>query len=182
MFFLRKSSLERLPVAMSGVRMGERALQLGIDDPPLVGAIAAKVGLSGHAAVAVRSESEAASARMAAEKAGVLMEVQVQSGPALPFENHSFDVIVLHAAQGQAGHASEAERPIALKEAHRVLRAGGRLVVVEGGSTSRAIPFLRSKPAFSEPATVIQALTTAGFRAARILAEQEGYRFSEGLK
>jgi SAM-dependent methyltransferase len=177
MFFLRKSSLERLPVAMSGVRMGERALQLGVDDPSLVGAIAAKVGLSGHAAVAVRNESEADG-----EKAGVLIEIQMQSGPTLPFESDSFDVIVLHASPRQASQVAEAERPLVLKEAHRVLRAGGRLVVVEGGSGSRAIPFLRSKPAFSDPATVIQTLNTAGFRAARILAEQEGYRFSEGLK
>jgi SAM-dependent methyltransferase len=182
MFFLRKSSLERLPVAMSGVRMGERALQLGVDDPSLVGAIAAKVGLSGHAAVAVRNESEAASARVAGETAGVLIEVQMQSGPTLPFESDSFDVIVLHASPRQASQVAEAERPLVLKEAHRVLRAGGRLVVVEGGSGSRAISFLRSTSAFSDPATVIQTLNTAGFRAARILAEQEGYRFSEGLK
>ena len=49
MFFLRKSGLEQLPVAMSGVRMGERALQIGIDDRSLAGVIAAKVGLSGSA-------------------------------------------------------------------------------------------------------------------------------------
>jgi hypothetical protein len=42
MFFLRKSSLEQLPVAMSGVRMGERALQVGIADRSIAGAIAAK--------------------------------------------------------------------------------------------------------------------------------------------
>ena len=35
MFFLRKSTLERLPVVMSGVRMGERALPIGIADPAL---------------------------------------------------------------------------------------------------------------------------------------------------
>jgi hypothetical protein len=33
-----------------------------------------------------------------------------------------------------------------------------------------------------ESATVVTALTTAGFRAARPLAEREGYRFTEGLK
>ena len=38
MFFLRKSTQEALPVAMSGVRMGERALQIGIDDPAVAGA------------------------------------------------------------------------------------------------------------------------------------------------
>ena len=81
MFFLRKSTLERLPVAMTGVRMGERALQMGIEDPSLVGAIAAKVGLSGHAVIVVRDEREAARARSAAEKAGALVDVQVRRTP-----------------------------------------------------------------------------------------------------
>ena len=65
MFFLRKSTLERLPVAMTGVRMGERALQLGIEDPSLVGAIAAKVGLSGHAVIVVRDERDRRPRRLA---------------------------------------------------------------------------------------------------------------------
>ena len=108
MFFLRKSTLERLPVAMTGVRMGERALQLGIDDPSLVGAIAAKVGLSGHAAIVVRDEREAAKARSAAEKAGALVDVQVRPNAALPFEGDSFDVIVLHAANGKSGSFQDA--------------------------------------------------------------------------
>ena len=66
MFFLRKSKLERLPIVMSGVRTGERVLQIGVDDASLVGAIAAKVGLSGHAAIVVATERAAAAARAAA--------------------------------------------------------------------------------------------------------------------
>ena len=60
MFFLRKSTLERLPLVMAGARMGERALQIGVDDASLTGAIAAKVGLSGHAAVVVADAPAAA--------------------------------------------------------------------------------------------------------------------------
>jgi hypothetical protein len=79
MFFLRKSSLEQLPVAMSGVRMGERALQVGIADRSIAGAIAAKVGLSGSAAFAVTSEAKAAQARTAGANAGVLVDVHLTS-------------------------------------------------------------------------------------------------------
>ena len=182
MFFLRKSSLERLPVAMTGVNMGERALQLGLVDPALVGAIAAKVGLSGHAAIAVQNDREAAAARSAADRAGVLLDVPMQTGSTLPFENDAFDVVIIHASQDQRSHLSESERPTTLREVYRVLRSGGRLMVVEGGSGSGMLSFLRSKPGLPEGSVVIQALSTAGFRATRVLAEQEGYRFSEGLK
>src|SRR5918993_5567672 len=100
MFFLRKSSLEQLPVAMSGVRMGERALQIGIDDRSVAGAIAAKVGLSGSAAFAVTSEGKAAQARTAGATAGLLVDVQLMSLDTLPFEASAFDVIVVHAGDG----------------------------------------------------------------------------------
>ena len=54
--------MEPLPVTMSAVRMGERVLQIGVDDPTIASAIAAKVGLSGNAAIAVTDERDAARA------------------------------------------------------------------------------------------------------------------------
>ena len=166
MFFLRKTTQqEQLPIAMSGVRMGERALQIGIDDPSLVGAIAAKVGLSGHAAVAVGDEAAAASARNAAEKAGVLVELHVAPLHSLPLAENSFDVVVLHSKNGWLTSLGDAARQPILREAHRVLRGGGRLVAIEGPAGSAA-----------------DALPLAGFKATRVLAERDGYRFTEGLK
>jgi len=182
MFFLRKSSLERLPVSMTGVRMGERALQIGLDDPSLVGAIAAKVGLSGHAAVAVRDEREAARARSAADKAGVLLDVRVTPLTTLPFDDESLDVIVVHAAEGVLLAFGSDTLPAVLNEGRRVLRSGGRLVIVEGASDTGVLSKVRPKPRLGETAPVVAAVSAAGFRAARLLAEHEGYRFTEGLK
>ena len=180
MFFIRKSRLERLPVAMSGVRMGERALQIGIDDPSLVGAIAAKVGLSGHAAIAVSDDREAAKARGAAETAGVLVDVHVTPFDALPFPGDDFDVIVLHAAAGILPPLESAVTVAMLREGRRVLRAGGRIVVLEGSPSRGVGAWFRSRQ--PPPGAAAGVLGTAGFRAARPLADREGYRFTEGLK
>jgi ubiquinone/menaquinone biosynthesis C-methylase UbiE len=166
MFFLRKAKQqEQLPVTMSGVRMGERALQIGIDEPSLVSAIAAKVGLSGHAAIAVADDTAGAAARAAAEKAGVLVDLHVAPLDALPFTDNSFDVVVLHARSGWLASLDEGGRQAMFREVHRVLRAGGRVMAIEGAG-----------------GTAADALPLAGFRAARVLADRDGYRFAEGLK
>ena len=182
MFFLRKSSLEQLPLAMCGVRMGERALQIGIDDPALAGAIAAKVGLSGHAAIAVSDDRKAATARAAAVTAGVLADVQVAPLDSLPFPSDAFDVIVLHAA-ADALPALEGAAGIAmLREGHRLLRTGGRIVILEGRGRRGLWTRLRGRQMPLRPGAAVNALSAAGFRASRPLAEREGYRFTEGLK
>jgi len=182
MFFLRKSSVERLPITMSGVRMGERALQIGIDDPSLAGTIAAKVGLSGHAAIAVNDDRNAAKARAAAATAGVLVDVQVTPLDSLPFPSDSFDAIVLHGAAGALPSLEDALGVAMLREGHRVLRTGGRIVILEGGRRRGVGAWLRARQQPLHPGAVVDALSAAGFRAARSLAEREGYRFTEGLK
>src|SRR4029453_9138938 len=77
--FLRKSSVgnEPLSVTMSGARLGERALQIGIDDPNIAALIAAKTGMTGQASLVVGDEAAAASARDAVAEAGGLGEVHV---------------------------------------------------------------------------------------------------------
>jgi hypothetical protein len=61
-----------------------------------------------------------------------------------------------------------------------VLRAGGRLVIIEGSGTG-LMTRLRS-PARVDTAGTLGALDAAGFTATRLLAEREGYAFLEGLK
>ena len=178
MFFLRKSTLERLPVVMSGVRMGERALQIGVDESSLVGAIAAKVGLSGHAAIAVADEGSATKARAAANNAGALVDVHVAPFDSLPFSDSDFDLVVVHVGGIQQGLADGAGLAL-LRDAFRVLRGGGRLVVIEGRGGLMAR--IRASGQV-DPAAMLSALDAAGFRATRLLADREGYRFFEGLK
>jgi ubiquinone/menaquinone biosynthesis C-methylase UbiE len=177
MFFLRKPNLERLPVAMSGVRMGERVLQIGVDDASLAGAIAARVGLSGHAAIAVSNERQAARARAGAAAAGALADVQItQAG--LPFADEAFDAVVVHAVA--VSQALDDRSAVLLSDSRRVLRSGGRIMVIE---RRRRGWFARARAATgADSSAVVQALTVAGFRAARVLAEREGYQFIEAVK
>jgi ubiquinone/menaquinone biosynthesis C-methylase UbiE len=183
--FLRKPAraTEPLAVTMSGVRMGERVLQIGIDDAALTGALAAKTGLSGQASIAVASEAEADRARRAAADAAALADVVVTPLQALPFESDQFDAIVVHgstqlAAPGEGTHLSVAS------ECRRVLRHGGRILVIE--RESRGLggllrPRDGSRPADGDNAA-IGALTSAGFTAVRQLAVRGRLRFVEGLK
>ena len=172
--FLRKTRIEPLPVTMSAVRMGERVLQVGVDDAAIASAIAAKAGLSGNAALAVSNERDAARAQRAFTNAGILVDVKITPLTTLPFESDTFDLVVVHASH--AGVSIEA-----MRECHRVLRRGGRAMTIEGGgpATGLAAMFRTQKPLEGD---VVGLLGTAGFRPARLLAEREGYRFAEGFK
>ena len=111
--FLRKSSVgsEPLAVTMSGVRLGERALQIGLDDPNIAALIAAKTGMTGQATLVVGDEAAAASARDAVAEAGGLGEVHLVGAlHPLPFADDAYDLVVVHTARRAVGVACRAMR------------------------------------------------------------------------
>lgn len=183
--FLRKTRIEPLPVTMSAVRIGERVLQIGVDDPAVASAIAAKVGLSGNAAIAVTEQRDAARAQAATANAGILVEIHVTPLASLPFENDSFDLVVVHAGRGLILPVDAEARALAMREWRRVLRRGGRVMTIEAGAaTGLASVFKpqRTDSSFEAAGGVVAALEAAGFRPVRLLAEREGYKFAEGVK
>src|SRR5262245_56820614 len=94
--FRRMRAMDPLQVAMTGVRMGERYLQIICSDPTLTGGLAQKTGLSGHACLAAIDARDAERARKAASKAGALIEVNTMTAPGeLPWASASFDMIVI---------------------------------------------------------------------------------------
>jgi len=180
--FLRKTKArEPLPITMTAVRMGERLLQIGIDDPDIAGAIAAKVGLSGTAALAVADDEGAARANAAAAQAGALIEVTVTPLDALPYPDASFDIVVVHGMRGEIGSASGVSTE-ALKQCWRVLRPGGRGVAITPGPKTGLGALLRTAPAEAAGDSALAAFTAAGFHPVRVVGELEGFRFTEGLK
>ena len=165
--------------------MGERVLQIGVDDPTIASAIAAKAGLSGTAALVVSDEHEAARANGAMAKAGVLVDVHVTPLATLPFDSDAFDLIVVHGMHGLVSSLDGDARLVAMREWRRVLRQGGRVMTIEAGpATGIAGVFKpqRSNEAYEAAGGVVGGLSAAGFRPVRLLAEREGYRFAEGIK
>ena len=142
----------------------------------LLGAIAAKVGLSGQASAVASDERSAARIRSAGERAGALIDVKVAPVDALPFDESAFDVVVVHGMHGLLTSLDDTRRSATLREIYRVLRQGGRVVLIEPGAGGG---LFRSKGGSrTDPST----LSAAGFRPTRLLAEREGYTFTEGLK
>ena len=181
--FLRQSTVGREPlaIAMSGVRMGERLLQIGMDTPVVTGLLAAKPGLSGESSIVAVDEATATQVRRAISETGALVNVAVHNLDALPFDAGSFDLVVVHNRSGRLASLVETQDSAALAECRRVLRSGGRVVVLDKGTpTGLTAIFQSGTPVRVE--TTIRALETAGFRTVRLLGDRDGYRFVEGLK
>lgn len=182
----RKPNIEPLPVSMTGVRMGEKLLQIGIDDAALLGAMTAKVGLSGHAVVVVADEDAAGRANAAMVEAGTLADVHVTPLTTLPIESALFDVAVIHAVRRPLGGMDAALRDAMLREILRAMRIGGRVIAIEAGTRTGLKAMLSSGPvvndAYQQAGGTVAALQQAGFRPVRLLADRDGLTFIEGLK
>src|SRR5579871_1709313 len=124
--FLNRDNPHSLEVGMVGAKMGDRFLQIGCAHGDRMGAVAAKVGLSGRAVVVVSDEASAERARKGAANAGVLVDVEMGSPTRLPFDQSEFDVAVIDDTAGLVGGMRAEDRVQTLREAHRVLRPGGR--------------------------------------------------------
>ena len=159
--------MDPLQVAMTGVRMGERYLQVFCSDAALTRGLAMKTGLSGVAALAAPDESHAKQARKAAEKAGVLLDLQITPPTRLPWDAASYDMVVVDNTANAFTALDAGARSACLEEARRVLRGGGRIEFIERTGESNAVEAL---------------LAAVGFKPVRTLAERDGFRFVEGLK
>jgi ubiquinone/menaquinone biosynthesis C-methylase UbiE len=183
--FLKQDDPYRLIVGMTGVTMGEALVQVGCAHGGRLAAVARKVGLSGRAAVVVPDESSAARARKAAEDAGVLVEVEVASPTRLPLADGEFDLAVVDDTAGLFGLMRPEDRVAAVRELVRVLREGGRVLVVGAsprGGLAAVLSRTRNGPPFVASGDATKALDADGFKSVRTLAEREGLVFVEGIK
>ena len=176
--FRRGEDPRSFALAMVGVKMADRLLQLGAGDGSLAAALGSKVGLTGRACVLDEREEGLVRARAAAEREGVLLEYERHVYTALPFDVDSFDVVVLNGVLRD----SPPEMRVALVTAvARVLRSGGRCLVVDrtrrGGFAGLFQSGLPADPSY-QPEELLRA---GGFKAVRTLGEGNGQRFVEGV-
>ena len=153
----------------------------GTLDEATVLSIAGKVGLSGRAAAIVADTTTGARIEKAAARAGVLVEVTVSPLTRLPIEDNGFDVAIIDDTGASLTQMAADDRAALVRETLRVLRPGGRVMVI--GATPRtglgAKLSAGSNVVSADPTPALQA---DGYRTVRVLAERDGLIFFEGMK
>jgi arsenite methyltransferase len=117
----------RVTRAALGLKPGERVLDLGCGPGYLSAEMAEEVGSEGrvHAVDVSESMLELARRRERSDQAAPI-EFGIANATALPFEDESFDALTCTQA-----YEYVADIEAALREAHRVLSPGGRLLIVD---------------------------------------------------
>ena len=173
---------------MTGVNLGDRLLQVGCTDASLLGAIGSKVGLSGRVCAIVADDAHAMRARRAAEQSGFLLELEIGDLGNFPFEDGSFNLIVVDNQEGLLSSMRPEQRVATLQQAFRTLVSRGRIVVIERarrgglGALIGSPTGSETDPHYKSSGGALVALEAEGFRSVRLLAERGGLSFFEGVR
>jgi ubiquinone/menaquinone biosynthesis C-methylase UbiE len=182
--WIKRSDPYALLVSMTGVKMGDRLIQVGCANGGRLAAIASKVGLSGRAVAIAPDADAAARASKGAADAGVLIDVVTAPPTRLPAGGEEFDLAVVDDTGDLVGSMTTADRAASVREVLRVLRPGGRVIVLGAGRRQGLSTLFKGPgaPSFTATGRAAQALEADGFRSVRMLAEREGLVFVEGIK
>lgn len=182
--FTKPEAPHPLVVGMSGVKLGDRVVQIGCAHGGYIAAIAMKAGLSGRVVVAGDPRA-VARAEKGGAALGVLVETVTITEAALPFEENSFDLGIVDDTGGGFGALGADDRVAFVRELARVVRPGGRAMVI-GTVPRQGLAALLSRgqsgPSYAASGQATVALEADGFRGVRTLAEREGLIFVEGIK
>jgi SAM-dependent methyltransferase len=113
----------------------------------------------------------------AAEQAGALIEFVAAPPDALPFDADTFDIV----STAELAEWPAERRLPRLHEAVRVLRPGGRIILMVGGTGPGLLGRFSRQPTL-DAETVIGLLTRTGLAACRKLAEADSVAYYEARK
>jgi ubiquinone/menaquinone biosynthesis C-methylase UbiE len=181
-WFRKREPAEPLAVSITGVKLGDRLLAVGVRDPRLVATLARKTGLTGHVAAADADADRVARATAIIQNEGALADVVQAPWGALPFGDASFDVAVI--CDLLMTMAADV-RARCLADVLRVLRPGGRVIVIEPaprGGIGALLTRNAADPHYTEQGGAAAALKAEGFGAVRTIAERDGVSYVEGVK
>lgn len=119
---------KRFTVEMSAVKEGDRVLDLAGGTGDLAGELALKIGKNGRATLSDINAAMLTAGRQRLTDRGIVGNVDyVQAdAEALPFPNNSYHCVTI-----AFGLRNVSDKAAALSEMHRVLKPGGRLLVLE---------------------------------------------------
>ena len=117
---------KRFAVDISGVKAGDKVLDIAGGSGDLSKLFAQKVGASGQVVLTDINASMLTVGRDRMIDAGLNVPAMQCNAEQLPFADHSFDCVIV-----AFGLRNMTHKNIALKEMQRVLKVGGRLLVLE---------------------------------------------------
>jgi demethylmenaquinone methyltransferase/2-methoxy-6-polyprenyl-1,4-benzoquinol methylase len=115
-------------VANSGVRLGDRVLDLAGGTGDIAALLSRIVGKQGHVMLTDINEAMLEVGRRRLEDRGIVGNVAyaLVNAEALPFDDNEFDAVTI-----AFGLRNVTDKDAALREMHRVLRPGGRALILE---------------------------------------------------
>lgn len=124
---------KRTMIELTGARKGQKALDLAGGTGEIAMKVAKRVGDSGHVVLSDINSSMLEEGKKRVINSGFINNISFEliNAEEIPFPDHSFDLVTI-----SFGLRNVTDKLKALKEMKRVIKPGGRLVVMEFSKTS----------------------------------------------
>lgn len=171
--------MQSTALAMVAARAADSVAVLGAPgstEAALAAEIGVTTGLNGRTVVIDVGTDARARVEAAAARAGALVEFERAPLTMLPIDAGTFDVAVINR---QLATLDSQNRVACCQEALRIIKPSGRVVIIEGVRRPGLFGLFPTRIPGLAPDEVTDALTRAGAKAVRLLADVDGVVFFE---